>query len=236
MNDMTRLIPELDKLMQRVEDLKVGETERLEAQRESLMRMFTSVINRDYTPDDVNPSEVFTSEFYEAVHQKEPGYQRNNWFSKKYVDLLSGFNFQNIFELGSGNGQATLALSAIANRVTACDFNDNPYAHLENVTFHKASFFDLPTNISADIAVSADVLEHFPTGKLVDVIGGLQKIAPKGLHLIAGYPDGMSHLSVLPPWHWLSIFRLFDPSYQLVDIEFRKEKVDKPVFVITNLI
>ena len=153
MNDMTRLIPELDKLMQRVEDLKVGETERLEAQRESLMRMFTSVINRDYTPDDVNPSEVFTSEFYEAVHQKEPGYQRNNWFSKKYVDLLSDFNFQNIFELGSGNGQATLALSAIANRVTACDFNDNPYAHLENVTFHKASFFDLPTNISASLKI-----------------------------------------------------------------------------------
>ena len=163
-------------------------------------------------------------------------YQNNNWFLDKYINIVRESEFDTVFELGSGNGRATLALSQCCKKVYACDWNPNPYRHLHNVEFHNCSFFDVPDELNAEVTISADVMEHFPPDDVPVLIEKLQKIAPKGLHIIAGYPDGMSHLSVLGPWKWLEHFRKFDPQYQLIEIDFRKGNQDSPVFVFSNFL
>ena len=54
----------------------------------------------------------------------------------------------------------------------------------------------MPDNVNIEITISADVLEHFPLTDLSEDIKNLNSIVPLGLHIIAGYLDGMSHLSV----------------------------------------
>ena len=78
------------------------------------------------------------------------------------------------------------------------------------------------------------MLEHFPLTDLSDYIKKLNSIAPLGLHIIAGYLDGMSHLSVFGPWELLKLFRQADKNYKLINIEFRRGHLDQLVYVLSN--
>ena len=195
-----------------------------------------SLINRKYAPDDVTPDEVFNRDYYATRHQNNIAYQANNWFGDNFVSQIERQRFSTVFELGSGNGQATKKLAEICDKVIACDWSPNPYRDHKKVEFYECSFFDLPDKIKADVSVSADVIEHFPPEKLNELFKRLDKIAPKGLHIIAGYGDGHSHLSVFGPWDWLKYFRNFDDQYKLVNISARKGNWDKPVFVFSNFL
>ena len=206
------------------------------AQREQLSSLFLSILNRKYVPHEVEDASVFNSEFYKDLHENNPAYQTNNWFLEKYVNVIRESGIKSVFELGSGNGKATVELAKHCDMVYACDWNQNPYEHLPNVDFYNCSFFDVPDEICAEVTISADVMEHFPCDAVSDLIKKLQQIAPKGLHIIAGYPDGMSHLSVFGPWKWLELFRQYDPGYQLIEIDFRKGNLNRPVFVFSNFL
>lgn len=205
-------------------------------QSQELVDSFFSIINRQYVPDDVIDAEVFNSSFYVDMHNSSEMYQQNNWFGDKYIEILKQNNFKTVFELGSGNGLATKKLSTFCDKVISCDWNPNPYCSLENIDFHNCSLFDLPRGITADVSISADVIEHFPQDKLHKLCGRLDNIAPNGLHIIAGYADGTSHLSVLSPWDWLKIFRCFDEKYRLIEIDARRGNWKTPVFVFSNFL
>ena len=92
----------------------------------------------------------------------------------------------------------------------------------------------MPDNVNIEITISADVLEHFPLTDLSEDIKNLNSIVPLGLHIIAGYLDGMSHLSVFGPSKWLKLFRQADKNYKLINIEFRRRCLDQPVYVLSN--
>ena len=207
-----------------------------QSNQQQLVEGFFSLINRQYAPDDANEKTVFNEKYYTDVHASNAAYQRNNWFSDKFIELVAKRDFATIFELGSGNGKATQKLAQICDKVIACDWSPNPYSTHEKVEFHNCSFFDLPSSIQADVTISADVIEHFPPDKLYKLMGRLDHIAPYGLHIIAGYADGHSHLSVYGPWDWLKMFRHFDSNYKLVEIEARRDNWETPVFVFSNFL
>ena len=88
--------------------------------------------------------------------------------------------------------------------------------------------------IVREAELKGHVLEYFPLTDLSDDIKKLNSIAALGLHIIAGYLDGMSHLSVFGPWELLKLFRQADKNYKLINIEFRRRCLDQPVYVLSN--
>jgi len=206
----------------------------VELKKNEIFNALFYVINAEYIPDKVKADDVFNSDFYTNLHQNNIAYQNNNWFLDKYIDILQRKNIKSCFELGSGNGKTTEKLSKFMELVISVDFNPNPFSHIENVKCYVGSFFEVPHDVKAEITISADVLEHFPPTDLSDTIKKLNNIAPLGLHIIAGYPDGMSHLSVFGPWKWLELFRQVDKKYKLINIDFRKGHLNRPVYVLSN--
>ena len=224
MKSYDELKAEMEQIQQEMVELKNQET----------VQVLFSILNAEYIPDQVEVEAVFSSDFYTSLHQNNSLYQENNWFPDKYIELLQRKNIKSCFELGSGNGKATQKLSKFMQSYISVDFNPNPFSHLENVTCYEGSFFEVPDDVKTEITISADVLEHFPPTELSDAIQKLNSIAPLGFHIIAGYPDGMSHLSVFGPWKWLELFRQVDKKYKLLDIEFRRGRLDQPVYVLSN--
>lgn len=214
--------------------MEVIQQQMIEAKNNELTKAFFSLLNAEYVADQVDATAVFSSDFYTSVHQNNPLYKENNWFPDKYIELLQRKNISSCFELGAGNGKATEKIARFVKSITCVDFNPNPFANLSNVNSIEGSFFDISEDIKADVTISADVLEHFPPHDLNYAVKKLNAIAPLGLHVIAGYPDGMSHLSVFGPWKWLEIFREVDKNYKIINVEFRQGRLEKPVYVLSN--
>lgn len=146
---------------------------------------------------------------------------------------------QSILELACGNGRFLRLAAQHFSKVYGCDWAVSPLidpllSECPNVRFERVNLYtDAPT-YSADMAVSADFLEHLETDKLLSVLRKIDAFAPKHFHKIACYDDGHCHLSVLSPAEWLSLFRAIDPTYVLERTEYRLDAKDKPVIVITK--
>lgn len=178
---------------------------------------------------------VMTSDYYQAQHDRLEAYRTNNWLVP-YVPAITATRPRSVLEIGCGNGKATRLLAAHVAQVHALDWARSPEIdHLPaNVAFLEGDVcvLDLP---SVDCVASADVLEHFPPDALMPLIERLASCSRRGLHVIACYDDGHSHLSIGRPAHWLALFQAISPDYSLLDVIHRRGDDRQVTCTISNL-
>lgn len=179
-----------------------------------------------------------SADYYESLHRENEGYREHNWLVEE-LEVLCDFGGNSLLELGCGNGRF---LSLAADRwteVVGLDWARSPQIEgilrrHHNVRFIQVNLLSADFERKFDIAASADVLEHLPLSALPSVIANMHNWARINFHKIACYDDKHSHLSVLPPDTWLSLFQAVDERYKLRSVTSRKKKPDRLVAVITN--
>ncbi|WP_072389306.1 methyltransferase domain-containing protein [Hyphomicrobium sp. CS1BSMeth3] len=175
------------------------------------------------------------STHYQELHENDNGYQANNWLVPELPHLI-GTKARRILEIGCGNGRFIRAAAEIADTVIGIDFAASPLLKdlPPNVQFvqHNVVTEELPT---ADLACSADVLEHFTLEEIVNVVRKLHAAAPKQYHLIACYDDGHSHHTIMHPGAWLALFRSFSQKYKIADVRPRRNNPKQLVCVISSI-
>lgn len=181
------------------------------------------------SPNECDPA------FYQQLHREDHLYQVNNWLVDAIFEITKTKS-DTILELGAGNGLFTRSIAGHVRSVIAIDWaKSSLMADLPaNCRFIQADITgnDLP---KADLACSADVLEHISFEKLKPTIRRWLNLAPLQHHIIACYDDGHSHLTVMPPGFWLYVFKCCDPSFRLVTIEVRRNDSRQVVCTISNL-
>lgn len=181
-----------------------------------------------------DPGAVLASSYYQAQHDNLKPYQVNNWLVP-YIPVVVAAQPRSVLEIGCGNGIATRQLAASIADVRALDWALSPMLVdlPPNVTFVQGDVRtqNLPP---VDLVASADVLEHFPREELLPLVERLVGCARNGLHVIACYDDGHSHLSVARPAHWLALFQAVDPDYRFLDVMYRRGDAAHITCTITN--
>jgi hypothetical protein len=176
-----------------------------------------------------------TKDAYQALHDKDPGYQANNWLVD-HVETIAAARPRVIAEVGCGNGRFVKAIAPRVERVLALDWARSPLLDPlpANAEFRATNVLtdEIPP---ADLCCSADVLEHFEPVALPSLIQKLNAAAPLNYHVIACYDDGHSHLSVLHPGQWLALFRIVSPAYRIAAVIPRRGRPDQVVCVISNI-
>jgi len=180
------------------------------------------------------PEETLTSSFYERQHH-DIHYRRNNWLLDQ-LPVLKAISPRTVVEVGSGNGRFIRAVAPYVEHVIGIDWARSP------------ELVDLPHNVdilqsdvvtapipSADLICSADVLEHLAPRVVDPVIAKLVAAGPYQHHVIACYDDGHSHLSILPPAAWLSLFLKHCPTAYLADVHYRRQDPMQIVCIVSNL-
>ena len=155
--------------------------------------------------DPHRPDGDLTASFYDQQHE-DADYRRNNWLLDQ-VEIVTRIAPRTIVEIGCGNGRFLRAVAPYATQVIGVDWAHSP------------ELIDLPDNVSVlrvnvvtdavpagDVICSADVLEHFAPRDVEAVVSKLVGAGPFQHHVIACYDDGHTHLSILPPAAWLTIF------------------------------
>lgn len=178
----------------------------------------------------------FTSNYYQSQHETNKAFAENNWLVEE-VSTIRKINPSIITELACGNGDFAKIISSYCNKVYAIDWAQSPRLHPlpKNVKFKQLNIVEdaIP---SADLCCSADFLEHLPEIELDQTINKIIHSAQYGYHKIACYDDGHSHLSILPPWKWLEIFRRQGgKDYNISKLEFRRSDLSQIVIVISNI-
>ena len=118
--------------------------------------------NRQY----YNPS------FYQQTHDNSGMYQRNNWLLADVPRILD-LKKDTILEIGCGNGKFLQEVLPFHEHVYAVDWAKSPNVKdlldlkPPNLTFFHQDLTE-PVAVKADIAVSADVLEHLPPETRID--------------------------------------------------------------------
>lgn len=174
------------------------------------------------------------AEYYQALHDDDPHYKENNWLME-YLPYLSSRSFRSLTEIGAGNGKFAMAIAEKLERVYAIDWAKSPsLTESSNLTFIQKNALkaEYPTS---DIVCSADVLEHFHPGDMDEALEAFNKASPKQFHVVACYDDRHSHLTVMPPSAWLSLFRGFDDSFRIHALETRRNDPSQIICALTNL-
>ena len=202
-------------------------------------KMLASIIN-DYVckPGSEVPNEYessFSSEYYQEQHESNPAFASNNWLIDELTEIRA-FSPRVIAELACGNGAFAKQISRVCDKVYAIDWARSPLLDpLPPNVEYKCIDIVKDSLPSADLCCSADFLEHLPTTELDATIKKIILAAPIGYHKIACYDDGHSHLSILPPWEWLDIFRRNGGSgYHISKIQFRRFSHRQIVVVVSN--
>lgn len=179
--------------------------------------------------------ETNQASYYQKVHEEIEAYATNNWLIP-HLPCIVAVKPSTVIEIGCGNGHATRELAKHAQHVVAVDWARSPQlAKLpSNVEFLQGDIRNASLPRS-DIAVSADVLEHFDPDDVLAVIKNIHASATFNYHVIACYDDNHSHLAVARPGHWLALFLKSAPSYRIASIEKRRNQDDQLVCAITNI-
>jgi SAM-dependent methyltransferase len=172
---------------------------------------------------------------YQEIHEKNELYQINNWLLSE-LEILKPFVGTRVLEIGCGNGKFLRAVAPFVSEVIGVDFAVSPLLESMplNVRVSRADLMNdnLP---SADLCVSADVLEHIPPNAIRQVLSKVHRSAPRQYHAIACYDDGSTHQTVMAPHRWLALFLEHSPDYAVVNIVTRQGSRYKPVVYITNI-
>lgn len=171
--------------------------------------------------------------YYQELHDNNILFQKNNWLLP-HLNILRSKNFSCIREVGCGNGAFISEIAKHVHRAIGMDWAASPLFPIrDNIEFVQE---DLTVAMleHVELNCSADVLEHIAPEKIPQVINKLHQSAHFNFHVIACYDDGHSHLSIMPPDAWLSIFRQNSENYKIADISIRRNNIEQIVCVITN--
>ena len=176
--------------------------------------------------------------YYQQQHDNGPAYAENNWLLEQR-ELVSQLRGSSILEFGCGNGRFLEWAASHFSRARGFDWAVSH--HIQgvlqrhpNIGFEKRDLVrDFPT-ITADIAASADFLEHLMPDDLEQVLPLLNACAPVNFHVIACYDDTHSHQTVLPPSDWLMLFRRVSKDYYVLRDWRRDGNANKRVCIVTN--
>lgn len=171
-----------------------------------------------------------TAEYYESVHANEKGYSCNNWLLPLIPTIL-GQKPRSLLELGTGNCMFVNAVAAQIDSIFAVDFISAPRNLHPSVSHIQAdaTTISLP---NVDLVCSADFLEHISPNKLPALMSSLKMASPKQIHIIACYDDKHSHLTVMSPAAWLSLFLSHFEEAKLIGVECRRLDPAQVVCVI----
>ena len=181
--------------------------------------------------------------YYQNLHDTNEAFMVNNWLLTDVAQLRSKTkDTESILELGCGNGRFLEVAADHWSSVTGIDWAKSRYlegvlAKKGNVSFIQADISTLKLARNYGLIVSADFLEHLPTHLLPGVIAESLRAGRFGLHKIACYDDGHSHLSILPPESWLELFHAhpLGRSMRMTSAEARKGNKNNLVITISNL-
>jgi len=193
-----------------------------------------SILN--YKNINTEYSSSFDASYYQKLHEENQHFINNNWLLND-IDLVIKSKPSVITELACGNGDFSRKVSEYCDTVYAVDWARS--AKIENmppnVQFLQRNIVseEIP---ASDVVCSADFLEHLPEDILQQTISKIVKSANHGYHKIACYDDGHSHLSILPPWLWLSYFQTIDKKYKITEIDFRRGNIEHSVITVSNFI
>lgn len=175
-----------------------------------------------------HPKEV-TTETYRDLHACY-GYARNNWaFDLRHEpEMLTGKRF---FEFGAGNGAFVEFLQTQGKTAGGVDLI-NP----RNVpSIIKGDFKDAFQSTAwkeAEIAYSADFLEHLDLAELSMLLGEWKSMPKKHIHLIACYDDAISHKTVMEPHAWALLFARYFASVEIRHVAHRRYPAQKLAVVL----
>jgi SAM-dependent methyltransferase len=173
--------------------------------------------------------------YYEKLHAEELGYRENNWLVQ-YLPVIISPPARSLLEIGCGNKKFLAAASSYFEEVIGVDWVSTEVLppQFTNVRFEQVDIIhqDLPI---ADIACSADVLEHISPTEIEPLLRKIARSAKYQFHVVACYDDGHSHLSVFDPGTWLALMRRNMGEVWIYDIVPRHLDSTKLVCAITNL-
>lgn len=184
--------------------------------------------------------ESANADYYQALHDSVPAFQRNNWLLEE-IDTVRAIGTGSLLELGCGNGKFLEGVSPFFATVTGVDWArsrliDKLIQRLGNVRFEQADICQWVPNITYDVVVSADFLEHLAPESLSEVLRRIGAFGQRQFHKIACYDDGHSHLSIFSPEQWLNQFREACPksNWAITSDTARKGDESRRVICIQN--
>jgi SAM-dependent methyltransferase len=197
--------------------------------------MIASLYRRLVSKSDKSQRHV-GSAYYERLHAADNNYQTNNWLLSELEAILS-IKPQSVLEVGCGNGRFLAEIKKNVPQAIGIDWARSPMLAKLGV----AECFQ-PCDITknelprADLVCSADVLEHIAPDALMLTLERLDRAGAHQYHVIACYDDNHSHLSIMPPEHWLERFHRISSRYRLLEtrVRFGRRNKRKPICVIST--
>lgn len=174
------------------------------------------------------------SAYYQDVHQTNEAYKINNWLISE-IDSIISAQPKSLLEVGCGNGRFLAAIKDRVPNVIGVDWAESPVLHQLGISgnFQRCDITqdNLP---QVDLVCSGDVLEHIPPHLLTSTLQRLHDAGGEQYHMIACYDDAHSHLSIMEPRMWLSVFRAMSERYRIINTHFRRDDPSQPVCVIST--
>lgn len=181
------------------------------------------------------------SGYYLKAHREIQGYQENNWMMPFAGQLLDR-NFQSIVECASGNGEFAETMAPHVQTYWALDWAPSPLVpySVPHLRYQRWDAYQDKVP-SADLACSADFLEHIRENALDRVLVNILGAAHCQFHVIACYDDYHSHLTIEEPAWWLDRLKAVSKSmgqenqnWRLIDWPLRDPQ--RPVAIVTNFL
>jgi hypothetical protein len=177
-----------------------------------------------------------TDTYYQKIHETNNAYKMNNWLVPEIESILS-ISPRSILEVGCGNGRFLAAVSGRVDRATGIDWARSPILdEIEGSVIFERADITRDALPRAEIVCSADVLEHIAPHLLQSTVQRLHKAGCHQYHVIACYDDGHSHLSIMDPEAWLSLFKPLSPKYRIIDIRQRGNNPSRVICVIATFL
>lgn len=177
--------------------------------------------------------------YYCKAHHSIAGYRENNWMTP-FARPLRAVGLNSIVECAVGNGEFAELMAPHVKTYWALDWASShlvPYSTPNVRYMHWDAYKDeVP---SADLACSADFLEHIREEDLDRVLKKILEAALRQFHVIACYDDFHSHLTVQDPDWW---FKRVKAVSEVGKLDAEKWRIlpwahrdpDRPVVILSN--
>ena len=172
---------------------------------------------------------------YELLHKTNDDYRQNNWLIDDLA-YLAALRAKSVLELGCGNARFMRAMSTHCESITAIDWvetpliSDEPLPSNARLIVSDVTLCDFP---EAELAVSADFLEHISPNEIEPLLRKMHKACPIQFHTIACYMDSRNlHLTTRSPDWWLSQFQNIQSDYRILRSINRRGRSDQVVISI----
>ena len=148
---------------------------------------------REYLEDRSDP-DTWEPKKYQAMWDREE-YRKHSPAAAKANDIAANIGTPGkLIDFGVGTGRAAKALRDSGWDVTGVDFAPNCLDEGVDVPLVVAPLWNIPEEVSGNIGICFDVMEHIPTDRVDTVLQNIKRCVPKCLFHISYQPDKMGQL------------------------------------------